>query len=68
MEESDFYQFFASFELLEKQYFVTMFAYTLELLEKMKLIIRMKVPINYQLFILLFSKWQQPTEALLCIY
>ena len=34
MEESDFYQFFASFEFLEKQYFVTMFAYTLELLEK----------------------------------
>ena len=34
MEESDFYQFFASFEFLEKQYFVSMFAYTLELLEK----------------------------------
>lgn len=34
MEESDFYQFFTSFEFLEKQYFVTMFAYTLELLEK----------------------------------
>ena len=34
MEESEFYQFFASFELLEKQYFVSMFAYTLELLEK----------------------------------
>ena len=34
MVESDFYQFFASFEFLEKQYFVSMFAYTLELLEK----------------------------------
>ena len=34
MDESDFYHYFASFELLEKQYFVTMFAYTLELLEK----------------------------------
>lgn len=34
MEESEFYQFFASFEFLEKQYFVSMFAYTLELLEK----------------------------------
>lgn len=34
MEESDFYQFFTSFEFLEKQYFVSMFAYSLELLEK----------------------------------
>lgn len=34
MDESDFYQFFASFEFLEKQYFVSMFTYTLELLEK----------------------------------
>lgn len=34
MEESDFYRFFASFELLEKLYFVSMFTYTLELLEK----------------------------------
>lgn len=33
IEESDFYQFFASFEILEKQYFVTMFTYTLELLQ-----------------------------------
>jgi hypothetical protein len=34
MDETDFYHYFASFELLEKQYFVSMFAYTLELLEK----------------------------------
>ena len=34
MDETDFYHYFTSFELLEKQYFVTMFAYTLELLEK----------------------------------
>lgn len=34
MEESDFYKFFASFELIEKNYFVTMFNYTLELLQK----------------------------------
>ena len=34
MDESDFYHYFASFELLEKNYFVSMFAYTLELLEK----------------------------------
>lgn len=34
MDESDFYQFFSSFDLLEKNYFVSMFAYTLELLEK----------------------------------
>jgi hypothetical protein len=34
MDESDFYHYFASFELLEKNYFVSMFTYTLELLEK----------------------------------
>lgn len=33
MEESDFYLYFASFDFLEKQYFVTMFNYTLGLLE-----------------------------------
>ena len=34
MDETDFYHYFTSFEVLERQYFVTMFAYTLELLEK----------------------------------
>jgi len=34
MTESDFYQFFTSFESLENQYFVAMFDYTLTLLEK----------------------------------
>ena len=34
MTESDFYQFFTSFESLEKQYFVAMFDYSLTLLEK----------------------------------
>lgn len=34
MTESDFYQFFTSFESLEKQYFVAMSDYTLTLLEK----------------------------------
>lgn len=34
MDETDFYHYFTSFEVLEKNYFVTMFAYTLELLEK----------------------------------
>jgi hypothetical protein len=34
MEESDFYAHFASFDKLEKEYFVTMFQYTMELLNK----------------------------------
>lgn len=34
LDETDFYHYFTSFEVLEKNYFVTMFAYTLELLEK----------------------------------
>lgn len=34
IDETDFYHYFTSFEVLEKNYFVTMFAYTLELLEK----------------------------------
>ena len=34
MDETDFYHHFTSFEVLEKHYFVSMFAYTLELLEK----------------------------------
>lgn len=34
MDETDFYHYFTSFEVLEKHYFVSMFAYTLELLEK----------------------------------
>ena len=33
-EEADFYKYFASFEALEKNYFVTMFHYTMELLNK----------------------------------
>ena len=34
MDETDFYHYFTSFEVLERQYFVTMFAYTLEKIEK----------------------------------
>ena len=34
MDESDFYNYFSSFELLEKNYFVSMFNYSLELNEK----------------------------------
>lgn len=34
IDESNFYKFFTSFESLEKHYFVTMFEYTVELLEK----------------------------------
>jgi hypothetical protein len=34
MEESEFYKYFASFDLLEKNYFVSMFSYSLELNEK----------------------------------
>lgn len=34
MEETDFYQFFSSFEVLEQQYFAEMFHHTIETLEK----------------------------------